>query len=128
MKTAKELRKFGLVVGAAFALLAVFLYFSHRDLWKVSAALSTFLIVTGVLYPTLLRPLEWLWMRLALVLGFVVTNVLLTAVFLIAVIPTGLVMLILGKDPLNLRQKGERESYWRDVEPDGPCSRPDKPY
>jgi hypothetical protein len=57
-----------------------------------------------------------------------VTNVLLTVVFIFAVIPTGLIMLVFGKDPLHLRPKGERESYWRDVEPDGPCSRPEKPY
>ena len=128
MKTPKELRKFGLVLGAAFAALGLILLLRHSDLWKASAALSAFLIVTGILYPTLLRPLEWFWMKLALVMGFVVTNVLLTLVFIIGVIPTGLVMRMLSKDPLDLRPKGKPDSCWRDVEPDGPCSRPEKPY
>jgi hypothetical protein len=128
MKTARELRKFGLVLGAAFAVLAGLLYLRHIDLWGVSAALAGFLLVTGVLFPTLLRPVEWFWMKFAQVLGFVVTNVLLTVVFFVGVVPTGLVMRMLGKDPLRLKPGLERDSWWRDVESDGPCSRPGKPY
>ncbi len=126
MKTARELRKFGLVLGAAFAALSLLLFLRDSSFWNVTAAFSALLLVTGLLFPTLLRPLEWLWMKLALVMGIVVTNVLLTLVFLIGVTLTGLVMRMLGKDPLRLKQDGK--SYWQDVEPDGPCSRPDKPY
>ena len=128
MKTAKELRKFGLVLGAAFAVLAGLLYIRHSGLWGVSASVAGFLALTGILFPTLLRPVEWFWMKLALVLGFVVTNVLLTVVFFAGVVPTGLLMRMFGKDPLNLRPSPLEDSYWRDVEPDGPCSRPEKPY
>ena len=126
LKTARELRKFGLVLGAAFAALSLLLFLRDSSFWNVTAAFSALLLVTGLLFPTLLRPLEWLWMKLALVMGIVVTNVLLTLVFLIGVTLTGLVMRMLGKDPLRLKQDGK--SYWQDVEPDGPCSRPDKPY
>ncbi len=128
VKSARELRKFGLVLGAAFAVFSLVLVVRSSDIWGVTASLSGLLIVTGILFPTLLRPLEWFWMKLALVMGFVVTNVLLTLVFLIGVIPTGLLMRMLGKDPLRLKPDGKKNTYWRDIEPDGPCSRPDKPY
>lgn len=127
LKTARELKKFGLVLGAAFAALSLLLLLRGSSIWGVTAAFSALLLVTGLLFPTLLRPLEWFWMKLALVMGIVVTNVLLTLVFLIGVTLTGLVMRMLGKDPLRLKQNG-RNTYWQDVEPDGPCSRPDKPY
>ena len=128
MKSARELRKFGLVLGAAFAVLSFVLIVRSSDLWRVTAALSALLIVTGILYPTLLRPIEWFWMKLALVMGFVVTNVLLTLVFLIGVTPTGFIMRMFGKDPLGMRTGRQIDSYWKDVEPDGPCSRPRKPF
>jgi hypothetical protein len=128
MKTARELRKFGLVLGGAFAVLSGLLAIRHSDLWSVSAALAAMLAVTGILFPTLLRPVEWFWMKLALVLGFVVTNVLLTVVFVVGVVPTGLLMRMLGKDPLRLRPGRKSTTYWIDSEPDGPCSRPEKPY
>ena len=128
MKSARELRKFGLVLSGAFAVFSALLLLRGGDAWHVTAALSALLIVTGILFPTLLRPLEWFWMKLAFVMGFVVTNVLLTLVFLIAVIPTGFIMRMLGKDPLGMRPDGRRDSYWKDIEPDGPCSRPEKPY
>jgi len=127
MKTARELRKFGLVLGAAFAVLSLLLFLRDNSAWNVTVSFSALLVVTGLLFPTLLRPLEWFWMKLALVMGIVVTNVLLTLVFLIGVTLTGLVMRMLGKDPLGLKQDG-KSTYWQNIEPDGPCSRPDKPY
>jgi hypothetical protein len=128
VKSAREFRKFGFVLGGAFAVVSLLLFLRGGDAWRVTAAFSVLLTVTGILFPTLLRPLEWFWMRLALVMGFVVTNVLLTLVFLIAVTPTGLIMRMLGKDQLGMRRDGRSETYWKNIESDGPCSRLDKPY
>lgn len=123
-----KLRKFGLIMAAAFAVVTALLLLRGVGAWPYTAGISGLFILSGLLLPGLLGPVEWVWMKFAHVLGFVVTNVLLTLVFFIGVTLTGLVMRLLGKDPLGLGSRGDRYTYWHEVDPDGPCGRPDKPY
>ncbi len=128
MKDMRELRKFGLVMAGALAVVTILLLVRHFQSWQITAGLSAAFLLAGLLAPGILRPLEWTWMKFAHVLGFVMTNILLTAVFFTGVTLTGLVMRLLGRRPLNLNISPEEESYWIDVDQDGPCRRPEKPY
>ena len=123
-----KLRKFGLIMTVSFALVTVLLWLRGDGVWPYTAVLSGLFLISCLLFPGLLGPVEWIWMKLALAMGFVMTNVLLTLVFFIAVTLTGLVMKLFGKDPLGLVFRDDMESYWHEVDTDGPCSRPDKPY
>jgi hypothetical protein len=124
----RKLMKFGLVMAGGFAVVSGLLALRGSAAWPYTAGIAGFFLLAGLLAPAALRPVERVWMKFAAVLGFVMTNVLLTLVFFIGVTITGLVMRLFGKDPLRLKFEKDRESYWHDVEPDGPCSRPDKPY
>ena len=124
----KKLARFGLVMAGAFAIVSLLLALRGSAAWPYTAGLAGFFLLAGLLAPAVLRPVERIWMKFAAVLGFVMTNVLLTLVFFVGVTITGLVMRLFGKDPLGLGFEKDRESYWHEVEPDGPCSRPDKPY
>ena len=46
----------------------------------------------------------------------------------LALAALGLARRLLGKDSLGLRPDPEASSYWVDVAPDGPASRPRKPF
>ncbi len=127
-KSKEELRKFGLIMTGAFAALSVLLYFRNTSLLPPAAGLSGFFLLSALLYPRLLLPVEKLWMKLASVMSYIMTRVLLTLVYLLAVIPTGLIMRLLGKKPLQLDFKGNMKTYWVTVDPEGPCSRPEKQY
>ena len=128
MDQIRKLKKFGLTMAGAFAVLAILFYIKEKPLWLFSAGLSGFFLFTALVVPSILRPLEKYWMKLAIIMGFIVTNILLTLVFFAAIVPTGLIMRLLGKDPLQMRSRKNRGSYWLVVDDDGPCSRPDKPY
>jgi len=56
------------------------------------------------------------------------TRVILSLTFYLVLTPMGLIMKIFGRDPLNRRFDESAKSYWVPVDPDGPTSRPDKPY
>ena len=128
MKQIRKQRKFGLTMAGAFAVMALLLCLGNKPLWPFAAGFSgSFLFIT-FLFPGILGPLEKYWMKLAAIMGFVMTNILLTLVFFIAVVPTGLIIRLLGKDPLRIRSRKETVSYWLNVDDDGPCGRPDKPY
>lgn len=62
--------------------------------------------------PVLLRPLHLVWMTFALVLGFFMTRVILFLVFFTLVTPIGLVMRILGRDPLDKGTDKDAASWW----------------
>ncbi len=131
-KTRAELRKYGLVMFAAFGVISGLLFWRERPAWIFTAVPSLLFLVFALALPGALAPVEKLWMKLAAVLGFIMTNVLLFLVFLLAIIPTGFILRILGKTPL---KKGFSEdsssssnSYWIEVDKNGPGSRPEKPY
>jgi hypothetical protein len=42
-------------------------------------------------------------------------------VFFAAVVPTGFVVRLLGKDPLRLRRQSDANSYWIERRPPGPA-------
>jgi hypothetical protein len=128
MKDIGELRKFGMVMAAALAAISVLLVLRGRPAWVYTVGASGLLLLAGMAVPRLLAPVERVWMKFAHVLGFIMTNVLLTVVFFTGVTLTGLVMRLLGKRPLNLDIREDDDTYWMDVDPEGPCGRPDKPY
>ncbi|HOP27552.1 MAG TPA: SxtJ family membrane protein [Candidatus Sabulitectum sp.] len=127
-KTPGELRRYGLVMAGALLAVTVLLFLKGRGGWMYTGGLSAAFIGTALLAPSVLAPVERVWMIFAGALGFVMTNVLLTIVFFLAVTPTGLLMRLFRRDPLARGFDPGRESYWLETDPDGPGSRPDKPY
>jgi len=127
-KSRSELKKFGLIMSGAFAVISILLLLKGSYLQRYSVGLSGTFLLCALIYPQMLRPIESFWMKLASVMSYIMTRILLTIVYLLAVVPTGLVMRLLGKKPLQLDFRKEMKTYWVDVDPEGPCSRPDKQY
>ncbi len=129
-KSKSELRKYGMIMFTAFAVITSLLFLRSKAAWMYTAIPSVFFLIFACLLPSALAPIEKFWMKLAAVLGFVMTNVLLTLVFIIAIIPTGLILRVIGKTPLRkgFRKDTSLNTYWLEVDNSGPSSRPDKPY
>lgn len=115
-------------MAVAFALFATLFWWRDKSWWVYVAGVAGFFGVVGITVPALLRPIERAWMKVAEILGAIMTRVILTLGFLIAVTPVGLIMRIRRKDLLQLKFDPEADSYWHPVEDDGPSTRPDKPY
>lgn len=127
-RSRKELRKFGLVMASALAVVSVVLFLRGFSAWRYTAGAGGLFLVFGMAAPGVLGPVEWAWMKLAHGMGFVMTTILLTLVFFTGVTLTGLIMRLLGRRPLNLDINREQKTYWVDVDPEGPCGRPHKPF
>jgi len=128
----KTLRSFGFVMAGASALVATWFWWQSEPFWPLVFGYwmiaSVAFLFFGLAFPIVLSPLEWVWMRFAHVMGFVMTRVILTITFFVAVLPTGLIFRLLGKDLLNRKLDPKATSYWIDSESDGPWTRPEKPY
>jgi len=108
----RELRKFGLLVGGVFAVLGLLMWVRGKPLFPWFLTPGILLVLCGAVTPRALKPVYLAWMFLALVLGFVVSNIILTVLFLTVFLAVGLTARLFGKDFLGLRLDRNRPSYW----------------
>lgn len=85
--------------------------------WKGSGAGYIWMIVGAALAVSrLIRPLfktiYSLWLGFSVVLGYFISRALLTIIFFLILTPTGLIMWIVGKDPMDRKWDHGAESYW----------------
>jgi hypothetical protein len=107
-----ELRRFGLTVGTAFAVLgAVSWWRGHETPPLVLWTLAGLLILPGLVVPAALGPVQRGWMRFALVVGEVNSRIILTVVFYLIVFPVGFVLRRF-RDPLDRSLAQAGESSW----------------
>jgi saxitoxin biosynthesis operon SxtJ-like protein len=99
--TAKQLRSFGLLVGAIFAAIGLLPVLLHgRDLRTWAVVLSALLMIPALVYPKSLGLIYRAWMAVGHVLGWVNTRVILSVIFFVLVTPFGLVRRLLIGDSM----------------------------
>ncbi len=108
----KELREFALTVGAVLAIFGAIAWWRHKSFYPFFVGGGLGLILAGFLIPGILKPLQKLWMALALVMGAVMSRVLLSIVFYLVITPLGLAARLAGKQFLDLKFKEVKPSYW----------------
>ena len=97
--TRKELRHFGLLVGAVFTVIGLWpLVFRGESLRLWAIGIGGLLIAFGGILPQLLAPIHKGWMWVGHILGWINTWILLSIVFYAMVTPIGLVRRLMGKD------------------------------
>ena len=113
-------RSFGLVMAAAFAIVTSLNAWHSGRLWPWTGGLAALLLATALLRPAVLHPLNLLWLKFGLLIHKVVNPVVMALLFYGTVLPTGLVMRMMGKDPLRLERQPDADSYWIARKPPGP--------
>jgi multisubunit Na+/H+ antiporter MnhG subunit len=99
--TRKELRQFGLLVGAVFTVIGLWpLVFRGEPLRLWAIGLGGLLIACGGMLPHVLRPIHTGWMWVGHIMGWINTRILLGIVFYVLVTPMGLVFRLMGKDTM----------------------------
>ena len=118
--TRRQLNQFGFIWLGFVALIGVIAYFKFhspgaaRWLWVAAVAVP----VVGWLVPAFMR-LVFLGMSyLAWPIGFVVSHVVLAAVYFLVLTPIGLLTRLFGYDSMKKRFDPEAESYWIERSPE----------
>jgi ABC-type uncharacterized transport system permease subunit len=109
---AKELRKFALTMFCALGILGSFLVWRRRDIGFVLWGIGSVALLIAWVRPRALKPVYKYWMKLAIALGFVTSHVVLGLLYYLVFTPLGLVMRLLGKNPLVLQPDKGLKSYW----------------
>lgn len=122
-------RGFGLTVGGI--LLAIALVRLGLQYWRAGAVVpgwfeivlggvGVVLLLLGLIAPSSLAPLNRGWTKLGLLLFKVVNPIVLGLIFLLTIVPIGLLLRAFGKDPLRLKFDADAKSYWIQRDPPGP--------
>ena len=105
-------RKFGLIIGGVVVVLGLLplLKGGNPRAWLI--VLGALLILLGQFYPSALGPLNRAWMWLGRILHKVMSPLICGILFFAVVTPLGLLMRLMGKDPLSRARSPKLDSYW----------------
>ena len=105
-------KSFGVVFSIVFLIIALYPLANSKDirLWAIIIS-AIFLLLAFVVPQALVLPNK-LWFKFGLLIGSVVTPIVMAMVYFITVVPTGIIMRLLGKDLLKQKLDNNAKSYW----------------
>jgi hypothetical protein len=112
--TPKELRKFGLVVGTAFMMIAAIGVYKSWSIIAIAVFVfvGLLLILGGLFSQNALRTAYKVWMGIAFAVGWVISRVILIFLFYLVITPVSVLARLFGKKFIDVDYRTKRDSYW----------------
>ena len=107
-----DLRNFGIIVGIILLVISGFLFWKEKESFQIFLAIGIILFLIAIAIPFVLKPVYWIWMIFAIILGWIMTPVILSLLFYVVFTSIGLTLRLFGKQFLELRWDKSKESYW----------------
>ena len=105
-------KSFGIVFSVVFLIVALYPLINSEDLriWALVASIIFFFL--AFIAPKVLVFPNKLWFKFGLLIGSIVAPIVMAFVYFVTVLPTGLIMRLLGKDLLKQKLDKNAKSYW----------------
>ena len=110
--TNRDVRNFGLLVGGVLAAIGGWMLYKDSSLSSYFLGAGGLLVVLGLVAPAVLRPLQRVWMKMAVVMGFIMTRVILGFLFFLVFVPIGLLGRMFGKQFLEVKIDRSAQTHW----------------
>ena len=107
-----DLRKFGITVGLFLIVIAGFLFWRGKESFEILLVFGLVLCLLGLTFPVILKPVYWIWMVLATILGWIMTRVILSLLFFVVITPIGVFSRLSGNRFLDLKWDSSKATYW----------------
>ncbi len=105
-------KSFGIVFSIVFSIIGLLPLYVDAPVRFWALGISAVFLGLTFLKPSVLTVPNRLWFRFGLLLNKVVSPVVMGLIFVLTVIPTGLVLRARGKDPLRKKMDPEAQTYW----------------
>ncbi len=109
----KSLRKYGITMFVALVIIGTILLLKHKPVYIWFYGLGSLFLVLSIVIPGSLKYVYIIWMKIAFVLGWINTRIILAIMFYLVFTPIGLAMKLFGKDLLDRKIEKDKESYWK---------------
>ena len=108
----KELKDFSIVIGIVLLFLGIFLYYKDINSFDVVIYISIAFFILGQIGRIFLKPIYFLWMVFAIIIGWFMTRIVLTVLFFGIVSPIGLMLRLFSNNNDRKLDSEKQSSYW----------------
>lgn len=105
-------KSFGVVFSLVFLIVALYPLTNSEGIRLWAIIISIVFLFAAIVMPNLLELPNKLWFNFGILLGSIIAPVVMALVYFSTVLPTGLIMRLLGKDLLNLKLDKNAKTYW----------------
>ena len=105
-------KSFGIVFSIVFLIVALYPLITSAGLRIWALVVSIIFFLLAFLAPKILVLPNKLWFKFGLLIGSIVAPIVMAFVYFVTVLPTGLIMRLLGKDLLKQKLDKNAKSYW----------------
>ena len=105
-------KSFGVVFSIVFSIVALYPLINSEGLRIWALVVSIIFFLLAFLAPKILVLPNKLWFKFGLLIGSIVAPIVMAFVYFVTVLPTGLIMRLLGKDLLKQKLDKNSKSYW----------------
>lgn len=103
---------FGIVFAIIFLLIGLYPLLEGNEVRMWSLVMATVLSALAYVAPKMLSVPNKLWFRIATAMGTVLAPLVMAFIYIISVVPIGLIMRLAGKDLLRKKLDRNATTYW----------------
>lgn len=108
----KEYKKFGILMGVVFTLISSLLFWNEYSGAIYYLSTGVIFAAIALISPVLLKYLYNIWMTFAAIMGYIMSRLILSLIFIIMFTPVGLITRLIRKDLLKMKWDKGAKSYW----------------
>ena len=108
----KQIRKFGLVALVFFGFLCSLGFWMKKPLPTYLFGSLSILGLLFILIPKQLEPVYLAWLKIAHLLGRIITTLILALAYYLVITPSGLIKRLFGGRPIPIKPNKKASSYW----------------
>ena len=105
-------KSFGIVFSIVFLIVALFPLIDSDEFHTWALVVSVIFLLLTFTAPQVFSLPNKLWFKFGILLGSIVAPIIMALVYFTTVLPTGLIMRLLGKDLLKQKLDKNAKSYW----------------
>ena len=105
-------KNFGLVFAAVFTIVGLYLFWARGTITLWPFATAVLFALAAFAFPRILHWPNYVWFKFGLLLGRIIAPIVMAIVYLIVMVPLGLLIRLFGKDLLRLKLDPQSNSYW----------------
>ena len=104
-------KSFGIVFFIVFLIISLYPLVNQENIRIWSLIIAFIFLILALLNSKILTPMNKIWTRFGIFLGNFISPIVMGIIFFFVVTPIGLLMILFGKDVLNLKNN-KSSTYW----------------
>ena len=105
-------KSFSVIFSTVFLIVSLYPLINSEGLRIWALVVSTIFFLLAFVAPKVFVLPNKLWFKFGLLLGSIIAPIVMAMVYFITVLPTGIIMRLLGKDLLKQKLDNNAKSYW----------------